>query len=642
MLSQINWWHWWLPQFFISGFIWLTLAPTVGNWFLKWVSKQNQESLLLSKRAHESLRFIIGFIFISYSASFLVPLHKLALPILLCVLILFKFYRRGPNLKLESFDIYFTGGILIAALLSPTSTDSPLGVLQFSFFHDKWPLDWAKDFDTHLAIPMLFGFWFEKIPLTQSLAVQSPFLALLVWRAVTVSWELLGNHFSFRISQRNKIILLLLLISTVYFRKQIHVKASPIGGLFAVLFCFLITQPRAKKFAPLTGLVLAATFIFGDYGALITIPLLGVLIIIQSWSVQAILPALPWAIVFVSADVLRKTLIITSGSSLGVVITLFILAGLAFLTQKISHLSFSKTKQSIGEIIFFCSTLFCAICSNIFFTPHLLSESAQFNLYQWSIGREGLLLILVLAFLFKNRTHLQARVLIVFCGIQLLMFSLFRFIDGTPQYHWPNPNDLWWNLMKNSMMISIPLMVSLVASVIIAQWMDRLNLKILKQKLYVGILFLAILLLQDPLVKNVHDGPLAPHAPRLPALLSLSQILWQVTHKKAISSVSGNMISNYFAIPEPSLLEKIYELQKMTPKRLSVCIDPKLNPVGIADFDVETYSINNPTGALGTIRRMENCSLYIRAKKKTMNCRNQENLIFTSPTALLCQAGGGG
>ncbi|MDZ4676978.1 MAG: hypothetical protein SGI74_05655 [Oligoflexia bacterium] len=641
MLTYINWWHWWLPQFFISGLIWIVFAPSIGSIFLK-LFRAKKNTFELSDKSQESLNFILGFIIISYFLSFLVALHNFALPVLMLLLsaltsVNFTKEKQFKILKITIYDFIFILPIFFSALLSPVSIDSPLGALQFSFFHDQWPLDWGKDFDTHMALPMLLGSWFKKIPLTQNLAVQAPYFALLIWRSAYLAWELARHHWPFKISAKNKTFLLTLMMSTVYYRKIIHVKASPIGGLFAILFCFWITHPAAKNNKAITGVLLASTFIFGDYGALITLPLLVVLLISKHHSTSIFNPALLWALAIVSPDILRKTYIFSNGNVFILALTTLLL-GLLFFIVKIFIDCYCRYQNSFKntELFFFAIMLFTAILTNILFTPVSMSESAQFNLYQWSIGREGILLIFLLFFMYKFKTHDSSKILFAILGVQLLMYSLFRFIDGTPHFGWPNPNDLWWNLMKNSMMITTPLVISITMAMIISYWLDHFDNNKFKNKTVVAFVFAALLLLQDPLVKNVRDGSLAPHAPRLPVVTGVAGIIWQAIHKKAVSSESGNIVLNYLALPEPNLIENIFEIQKNSTTRINICIERELNPVGIADFDIETYTIDNPTGAHGYIRAPTQCSHFIRAHKKS-NCLNSELLIFDSKSALLCQ-----
>jgi hypothetical protein len=237
-----------------------------------------------------------------------------------------------------------------------------------------------------------------------------------------------------------------------------------------------------------------------------------------------------------------------------------------FARQKLPTLTVSIQK------LFYLATGAALFSSFFWPVPGPFNEELSLSFWQWTVGKEGLLYFGLVAGVFwqirKEQKPFAQRLLAVLVTLHLTFF-LWRLLNQFPAFMTRiDPNQLWWNQWKNSMMITMPLLTTIEgAPILIKIWSRQRTLGI------VLVVFFA--LLQDPLVKQVGHGPFAPHAPRLSVAQSIDAMIWHMQHKPGVTSSDGLLHLNYLALPEPGWAKRVFAAEHE--RTQTVCMDSKIS-----------------------------------------------------------------
>src|SRR4051812_2558639 len=125
---------WWKIEFLFSFMIFIFLGPPLGSWLRRhWSKSASIEEYSLES---SSIDYILGFTAINFAASFLLPLHRLGLP-LLCVALGLICIRQFRQKKLGFMSFHWTDLVVIAPVIYamyalPVTVDSNLRDYQFA------------------------------------------------------------------------------------------------------------------------------------------------------------------------------------------------------------------------------------------------------------------------------------------------------------------------------------------------------------------------------------------------------------------------------------------------------------------------------------------------------------------------------
>ncbi len=616
----MNWLHWWLPEFLISAAIWLWLAPAVGARVIARIAPKSDHSVM------ECLEFLVGFTVVSVLASFLVPFHKLGLVFLLVILLVLKLRDKNePEFKIQIYDIVITLPILLCSLFYPTTYDTNVQSLQLSLFKDVWPMDWGARLDIHHGLTVLFSSWLGRTPIFNLLSVQGAFYALVTWRALLACWLLLRK----KLNPAEIPILTVLFLGTLFYRKQMQVKASPIGGALSILVMFMVTSD-VMNFPVLTGLIMAGSFYFGEYGAMILALTAPLLLFCKSELRGRFFAAIPWAILFCMPEVGRKVFIASGGnflySTVGVLICLILFLVLSGKEKYLALIPNSKN----AAYVFFISTVILAVGAQCFYTL-VGPEGNLVSLRHWTLGAHGVLFLATLVYFWKFRRTELVQGFLVFSAVQFTLFAAWHAGGPFVLLRNINPTQVWWNLMKNATMIFWPLVTTLFGAALIITIKE--SMKPIHGRVFAGLILAFFLLLQDPLTKNVGDGPFAPHSPRMSIIKGIQEMLWQVFERKHLSSITGNVVLSADALQEPEMVETVFDLQRHSPRKLNVCME-KISAGKGFTFDTEAYTFQYPAGADAFIDHHEPCNLELIPNGSS--CANGSRLVMVGLASTLC------
>jgi hypothetical protein len=618
--------QWWFLDFFLSSFIFLLLAPPLGHWIRR---KHNCLSV-----ENSSLDFILGFTAVSLLASFLLPFHQLGIPVLILSLLYFRF-KYSRMIKFYWSDLVIVIPIVVVMYLLPVTLDSNFREYQFSIDHDFWPLDYRNRLDSHFGLSGLLSYFHPKVPIMNILSTQVPMLSLLCWRIIFLSLRLILGRVP---KVRETVLTVSLFMSTLFYRKQIFGKASPIGACLLLLICAFLTCDLEFGVSELVfGWLMACTFIFGEYGFILLIPLLIILCLGAHRKKDFIVKSLPYAFLFMIPEMVRK-LYITQTPYLLVVVMISIIA--AYVIKKYSSVIVKSlpTFRNFEKNFLFFVLSFSILMSLIPISwvpswnskPYLLM-----TFYHWTVKTSGLLMIFIFwRIAITNRSE-KLKPFLALLSVQFMIFVAVHFASLSHFDYNFNPNMIWWNLHKNAVMIIFPLLTTLLGSIFLIDCVTTQNKSNGFKAFTFTLLIALIIFLQDPLVKSDPNGPLSPYAPRLSTLQSLKDMFWEAQHSKGVFSEDGNLILwPPLALKEPDLIERVRIIQARFIKPIHVCIDSNLWDKRISDFDFKTYSIEFPTGAIADFDDSPLCAFKIVSFQGI--CPRNQKLIFKGTMAILC------
>jgi hypothetical protein len=625
---------WWISEFLVSALIFIILGPAVGRWMrARWAPSVQFENGSLE---NSSIDYILGFTTINFLASFLIPLHQFALPIVILILGLI-FWARGPEL----IRFHWSDGVILIPLLYsmyvlPVTIDSSLREYQFALDHIWWPLALRNHLDVHFAFPSLFHYWSPQVPVMNSLAVQVIFLAFLCWRILVLGLRFLLGKFP---TQMGWAFFVILYFGSLFYRKQINGKASPIGGALFFFICVLLaTSPEMISSEVILGWLIACTLIFGEFGFLLLIPFIFFYLLSDHPQKKSLLKSLPYSILFMAPEILRKIYEYT-GAFGGIFFLSIFLLGLGFwflkrFSPKI-FMGLPEIKNLDKKLFIICICL--SVASNIFLSMGSSVEGYSMNLFKWSFGREGAFFAVIIYLLWKCKNSSLRIPFLLFLSIQLINFLDFRLARAFHIVDYINPSEIWWNLQKNAVMISFPLLTTLLGSYFLISFFSKPWTSERWRKVLALAGFLFFIFLQDILIKEVGDGPLSPYAPRLSARASITDMIWEARSSSNPSSKSKNItVWPLLSLPEPDLIEVIRQYQVKSLNPFSVCVDRNLNKRPIGDDDLMVYSIDFLTGAFGHLGDDALCSLSLLSQSQS--CKENWREISNSGTARLCES----